>query len=157
MQKGSPMNRLVAIAMIGLVMLPMLGAQEPRQGTQPEGPRGGPVEVIHALLLQAQVMEGERIMFCFPRGDEEPIIVTKVDGKHVRAIDADQKPLDFEELTERLPGWTGVLVVQAEYELDPFFTKLVSDHGVVFLLPKKMFAEMAAASKYRRAPGEPPP
>jgi hypothetical protein len=151
------MNRLLLVLISGLIALPMLGAQELPVGTLPDGPRGGPVEVIHALLVQAQMIEEGQIMFCFPRGEEVPSLITKVDGKTVRAVDAKLAPLDIDDLDQRLPGYTSVLVVQAEYELDPFFTKLLNEQSVVFFLPKKMFAEMAKASKLRRTPGVPAP
>jgi hypothetical protein len=152
------MNRLLLATAVGAALLPMLAAQEPRGGTLPPGPRGGPVEVIHALFVQAQMVEDGQVMFCFPRGDQVPSLVAKVDGKDVRAVGRDLKPLDVAELDKRLPGYTGVVVVQAEFALpDAFFLKVLHERSVIFVLPKAMFAPMAKASEARRAPREPQP
>jgi hypothetical protein len=152
------MNRLLLVAVVAVACLPMLGAQERKQGTLPPGPRGGPVEVIHALFVQAQMIDDGQVMFCFPRGEEVPSLITKVDGKAVRALGADLKPLGVAELEKRLPGYTGVVVVQAEFDVpDAFFMKVLHERSVMFVLPKKMFAPMAKASESRRAPGEPRP
>ena len=81
-----------------------------------------------------------------------------MDGKEVRAVGADLKPLDVAELGKRLPGYTGVVVVQAEFELpDAFFLKVLHERSVVFVLPKNMFEPMAKASEKRLAPGQPWP
>jgi hypothetical protein len=114
--------------------------------------------VIHALFVQAQMLDKGQVMFCFPRGDEVPALFAKVDGMEVRAIGRDLKPLDAAELEKRLPGYTGVVVVQAEFEVPAaFFLKVLNERSVIFVLPKKFFAPMAKASESRRAPGEPLP
>jgi hypothetical protein len=152
------MNRLIFPIVVAVALLPMSAAQEPKRGTLPPGPRGGPVEVIHALFVQAQMLDKGQVMFCFPRGDEVPALFAKVDGEEVRAIGRDLKPLDVAELEKRLPGYTGVVVVQAEFEVpDAFFLKVLTERSVIFVLPKKLFAPMAKASESRRAPGEPLP
>jgi hypothetical protein len=151
------MSRLLAVTAF-VVLVPTIAAQEPKVGTLPPGPRGGPVEVVHALLLQAQVIENDEIMFLFPRGDQEPALFTKVDGKDVKAVGTDLKPLAPAELRKRLAGYTPVVVVQAEFELpDPFFVKALNEKTVIFALAKDKFAPMAKASAVRRRPGEIPP
>jgi hypothetical protein len=151
------MSRFLAAAIFAAVV-PVLAAQEPKVGTLPPGPRGGPVEVVHALLLQAQVIDDGRVMFLFPRGDQEPALFAKVDGKDVKAVGTDLKPLSRAELEKRLPGYTPVVVVQAEFELpDPFFLKALNEKTVIFAMSKDKFAPMAKAAAVRRRPGEPVP
>jgi hypothetical protein len=149
------MSRLVFFIVVAVVFLPLAGAQDGPKGTLPPGPRGGPVEVIQALFVQAQMIDNDQVMFCFPRGDEVPSLIAKVDGKNVRAVGADLKPLGVAQLEKRIPVYTGVVVVQAEYELpDAFFLKVLNERSVVFVLPKEMFAPMAKASKDRVAAGK---
>jgi hypothetical protein len=90
------------------------------------------------------------------RGEkQQPDLTAKVDGKEVRAVGADLKPLDVAELGKRLPGYRSVVVIQAEFELpDAFFLKVLHQRSVIFVLPKKMFAPMAKASEARLAPGQ---
>ena len=143
------MSRLLAAPLF--LLLPALAAQEPRVVIHPPGPRGGPVEVIHALFLQAQVVENDQIMFLFPRGDRVPSLITKVDGKDVTAVGTDLKPLAPAELRKRLPGYTPVVVVQAEFALpDPFFLKALNEKTVIFALSKDKFAPMKAPAGPRR-------
>jgi len=152
------MNRLLFVAVVGVAFLPVLGAQDGPKGTLPPGPAGGPVEVVHALLVQAQMLEHGQVMFLFPRGDQVPSVTAKVDGKEVRALGTDRKPLAVAELENRLTGWTAVVVVQAEFEVpDASFLKVLHERSVIFVLPKKMFAPMAKASEERLAPGKPRP
>jgi hypothetical protein len=144
--------RLLAVA---IAFLPVAGTQDPHDDGPP-GPRGGPVEVIQALFVQAQMIEGGRAMFCFPRDTGFPSLIVGVDGKEVRALGSDLKPLNVAELGRRLPGYTGVVVVQAEFELpDAFFLKVLNERSVIFVLPAKMYAPMAKASQVRPAPGQP--
>ncbi len=104
------------------------------------------------------MVEDDEVMFCFPRGEQVPSLFAKVDGKKVRALGADLKPLGAAELEKRLPGYTGVVVVQAEFELpDAFFLKVLNERSVIFALPKEMFAPMAKASEIRATPGKPRP
>lgn len=124
----------------------------------PPGPRGGPVEVVHALLVQAQLTDDGRVMFLVPMGEQVPAVFAKLDGKEARAIGTHLKPLTADELKKRLQGWTAVVAVQAEFaEPDAFFLKVLNERSVIFVLPRKVFAPMAKASESRRAPGEPLP
>jgi hypothetical protein len=159
MRGGNPVCRVSLATVLAVVILPLLWAQQPGVGTVPPEPRGGPVEVVHALFVQAQMVEGGQVMFCFPRGEkQQPDFTAKVDGKEVRAVGVDLKPLDVAELGKRLPGYTAVVVVQAEFELpDAFFLKVLRERSVIFVLPKTMFAPMAKASEARLAPGQPRP
>ena len=148
------MKRLLSV-LAAVAILPMLGAQESHKGTLPPGPAGGPVEVVHALIVQAQMIEKGQVMFLYPRGDQVPSVIAKVDGKDVRAIGTNRKPLAVAELEKRLAGWTAVVVVQAEFEApDAHFMKVLHDRSVIFVLPRKMFAPMAKASDERLAPGK---
>ncbi|HYH65372.1 MAG TPA: hypothetical protein VD866_11810 [Urbifossiella sp.] len=148
------MTRLLTVAVIagGTALL----AQEPRFGTLPAGPRGGPVEVVSVLFLQAQVIDDGRVMFLFPRGDQEPALLTKVDGKTVKALDRDGKALTAAEVGKRLSGYTPVVVVPAEFAPpDPFFLKALDAKTVVFALPRTQFAPMAKAAEFRHPLGVP--
>src|SRR5262249_35670853 len=127
-QTGGRMRRLILLIVVAVAFLPMSAAQDGPKGTLPPGPRGGPVEVIHALFVQAQMVDDNEVRFCFPRGEQVPSLFAKVDGKKVRAVGADLKPLGAAELEKRLPVYTGVVVVQAEYELpDAFFLKVLNE------------------------------
>jgi hypothetical protein len=150
------MNRVLLAIAVAVTLLSMLGAQDRQPGTLPPDPKDGPVEVIHALFVKAQIIDDGQVMFIFPRGEEVPSLIAKVDGKKVRAVGADLKPLGVAELAKRLPRYTGVVVVQAEYELpDAHFLKVLNDRSVVFVLPKEMFAPMDKASGERPAAGPP--
>jgi hypothetical protein len=149
------MNRLLLAAVVGVAFLTVSGAQDGPKGTLPPGPSGGPVEVVHALIVQAQMLENGQVMFLYPRGDQVPSVTAKVDGKDVRALGTDRKPLTVAELEKRLAGWTAVVVVQAEFEVpDAHFLKVLHERSVIFVLPKKLFAPMAKASEDRFAPGK---
>jgi hypothetical protein len=150
------MNRLLLAGAVAVSLPSMLGAQDRQSGTLPPDPRNGPVEVIHALFVKAQMIDNGQVMFIFPRGEEVPSLIAKVDGKKVRAVGTDLKPLGAAELKKRLPVYTIVVAVQAEYELpDPHFLKVLNDRSVVFVLPKEMFAPMAKASGERPPAGPP--
>ena len=152
---GGPMNRLLFVAVVGVAFLPAWGAQDGPGGTLPPGPAGGPAEVVHALLVQAQMLEDGQVMFLYPRGDQVPSVTAKVDGKDVRALGTDRKPLAGAELEKRLAGWTAVVVGQAEFEVpDAHFLKVLHERSVSFVFPKKIFAPMAKASEERLAPGK---
>jgi hypothetical protein len=85
-------------------------------------------------------------------------VTAKVDGKEVQALGRDLKPLTAAELDKRLPSWTGMVVVQAEFALpDPHFLKVLNERCVIFVLPKKLFTPMAKAAEERRRPGQPLP
>ena len=62
-------------------MLSMLEAWDRQPGTLPPDPKDGPVEVIQALIVKAQMIEDGQVMFIFPRGEEVPSLIAKVDGK----------------------------------------------------------------------------
>lgn len=152
------MSRLIVLIVVAVPFLSLLDAQEAHRGALPSGPTGGPVEVIHALFVQAQMIEDRQVMFCFPRGEDAPSLIAKVDGEKVRAVGPDLKRLDVAELRQRLPGYTGIVVVQKEFELpDAFFLKVLNERGIIFVLPQEMFAPMARASEVRVATGNPPP
>src|SRR5262249_16830931 len=121
-------NHLLLATAVAVALLSLLGAQDRQPGTLPPDPRNGPLEVIHALLGTAQMIEDGPVMFIFPRGEEVPSLIAKVDGKKVRAVGAALKPLGAAELEKRLPVYTGVVVVQAEYELpDAYFLKVLNE------------------------------
>src|SRR5262249_43634350 len=150
------MNRLLLATAVAVTLLSMLGAQDRQPGTLPPDPKDGPVEVIQALIVKAQMIDDGQVMFIFPRGEEVPSLIAKVDGKKVRAIGVDLNPLGVAELEKRLPRYTSVVVVRAEYELpDAHFLKVLNDRRVVFVLPKEMFAPMAKAARERPAAGAP--
>jgi hypothetical protein len=150
------MYRVPLATAFAVALLPLLWAQPPRVGTLPPEPRGGPVEVVHALFVQAQMIKDGQVMFMFPRGEkQQPDLTVKVDGKDVRAFGANLKPLEIDALGKRLPGYTSVVVIQAEFELpDAFFLKVLHEQSVIFVLPKKIFAPMAKAAEARLAPGQ---
>lgn len=156
MRGGNLVYRVSFASVLAVAILPLLWAQQPGIGTLPPEPRGGPVEVVHALFVQAQMIKDGQVMFMFPRGEnQQPDLAVNVDGKDVRAVGADLKPLDVAALGKRLPGYTSVVVIQAEFELpDAFFLKVLHERSVIFVLPKKMFAPMAKASEARLAPGQ---
>jgi uncharacterized protein (TIGR03067 family) len=154
------MNRLMLIAVIAGAFLAMSRAQDRHPGTLPPGPPPGPTwgtpMLIDALFVQANMIEGGRVMFFGPQEDEPdpekvppPSIIVKVDGKAVRAVGTDRKPLGITELNKRLSIRAAVVVVHSQPP-DPFFLKTLHDRGVVFVVPKKLFAQMAKA-----AAGEP--
>ena len=150
------MYRLVLIAAVAAALLPMLGAQEPQRGTLPPGPPPGPTwgtpVLINALFVQANMIEGGQVMFFGPQEDEPdpnkvppPSIIAKVDGKTVRAFGTDRKPLDITELNKRLSIRAAVVVAHSQPP-DLFFLKALNDRSVVFVVPKKLFAQMAKAA-----------
>src|SRR5262249_57687914 len=111
------MNRLLLATAVAVTLLSMLGAQDRQPGTLPPDPKDGPVEVIQALIVKAQMIDDGQVMFIFPRGEEVPSLIAKVDGKKVRPIGVDLKPLGVAELEKRLPAIRAFVAVQAEYEL----------------------------------------
>jgi hypothetical protein len=153
------MNRLMLMVIVAGAFLPILGAQDRRQGTLPPGPPPGPMPgtagLIDALFVQAEMIQGGEVMFLVwidepdPKKFPLPSVSAKVDGKAVRAVGADRKPLDITELTKRLPTWTAVVVVHGQPP-DPFFLKVLNERSVVFVVPKKLFDQMA-----KSAGGEP--
>jgi uncharacterized protein (TIGR03067 family) len=150
------MNRLMLIAVIGGAFLTMLGTQDGRRGTLPAGPAPGPVPgtawLVDALFMQANMIEGGDVMFLVPVAETDPnklpsppAVFVKVDGKAVRAFGADRKPLDIPELNKRLSMRAAVVVVHGQPP-DPFFLKVLNERSVVFVVPKKLFDQMAKAA-----------
>jgi uncharacterized protein (TIGR03067 family) len=150
------MNRLLSILVIAAVFLAMSQAQDRQPGTLPPGPPPGPTwgtpMLIDALFVQANMVEGGQVFFFGPQEDEPdptkvppPSIIAKVDGKAVRAVGIDRKPLDIPELNKRLSIRAAVVVVHGQPP-DHFFLKALNDRSVVFVVPKKLFAQMAKAT-----------
>jgi uncharacterized protein (TIGR03067 family) len=150
------MNRLLSILVFAAVFLAMSQAQDRQPGTLPPGPPPGPTwgtpMLIDALFVQANMVEGGHVLFFGPQEDEPdptkvpaPSIIAKVDGMAVRAVSTDRKPLDITELNKRLSIRAAVVVVHGQPP-DPFFLKALNDRSVVFVVPKKLFAQMAKAA-----------
>jgi uncharacterized protein (TIGR03067 family) len=148
------MNRLVVGFAVAGAFLSPLGTQE--RPVLPPGPAPGPAQgtawLIDALFMSAQVMEGGKVIFFVPVDEPDPkkplpppAVFAKVDGKAVRAVGADRKPLDITELNKRLSTRAAVLVVHGQPP-DPFFLKVLNERSVVFVVPKKLFAQMAKAA-----------
>jgi uncharacterized protein (TIGR03067 family) len=142
--------------LVAVVFLPVLGAQD--RPILPPGPPPGPAEgtaaLVDALFVQANMIEGGRVLFVVPNADEEaaPSVLLKVDGKAVRAFGIDRKPLDVTELNKRLSVRAAAVVVHGQPP-DPFFLKALSDRSVVFVVPKKRFDQMARAAGAELLPG----
>jgi uncharacterized protein (TIGR03067 family) len=155
------MNRLMLIIVVTAgAFLAMSRAQDRQPGTLPPGPPPGPTwgtpVSINALFVQAHMIEGGQVLFSGPQEDEPdpnkvppPSIIRKVDGKAVRAVGTDRKPLDLKELEKRLSVRAAVVVVHTQPP-DLFFLKALNYRGVIFVVPKNLFAQMAKA-----AAGEP--
>ena len=152
------MNRLMLIAVIAGAFLAMSQAQDRQPGTLPPGPPPGPTwgtsMLIDALFVQANMVEGGHVFFFGPQEGEPdsnkvppPSIMAKVDGKAVRAFGTDRKPLDIPELNRRLSPRTAVVVVHSQPP-DSFFLKPLNDRSVVFVVPKKLYAQMAKAAAW---------
>jgi uncharacterized protein (TIGR03067 family) len=115
--------------------------------------------LIDALLVQANMFEGGQVMFLVPRDEPDPkrlppppAIFAKVDGKAVRAFGANRRPLDITELNKRLSIRAAVVVVHGQPP-DPFFLKVLNERSVVFVVPKKLFDQMAKAAEGEPLPG----
>jgi RNA polymerase sigma factor (sigma-70 family) len=131
------------------------GADQPRF-LPPTGP-GGPGEVVAAQIVEAQVLANGRVMFFVPqdRSDPDrprpPDITVAVDGKEVRAVGVDGKPLEIAELKRRLPKWTAVVVFPSELDLpDDFYRKVLHERTVIFLVPQSILTRMSKAAAARR-------
>jgi uncharacterized protein (TIGR03067 family) len=149
------MNRLVFAFIAAVAFLSLSGAQD-RPFVLPPGAEQGTAWVIDALFMPANMLEGGQVMFLVPRDEPDPkklppppAFFAKVDGKAVRAVGADRKPLDITELNKRLAVRAAVVVVHGQPP-DAFFLKVLNERSVVFVVPKKLFDQMA-----RAAGGEP--
>jgi uncharacterized protein (TIGR03067 family) len=112
--------------------------------------------LIDSLFVQANMIDGGQVLFFGPQEDQPdpekvppPSIMVKVDGKAVRAVGTDRKSLNVTELNKRLSIRAAVVVVHSQPP-DPFFLKVLNDRSVVFVVTKKLFAQMVKA-----AAGEP--
>ena len=149
------MNRLMLIVVVAGAFLAMLGAQDRPPGTLPPGPAPGPADntwLIDALFVQANMIEGGEVMFLVPKNEPDPkklppppSVFAKVDGKAVRAFGTDRKPLGITELNKRLAIRAAAVVVHGQAP-DPFFLKALNERTVVFVVPKKLFDQMAKAA-----------
>jgi uncharacterized protein (TIGR03067 family) len=148
------MNRLVFAFIAAVAFLSLSGAQD--RPVLPPGPAPGPAQgtawVIDALFLPANMIEGGQVMFLVPRDEPDPkklppppAFFVKVDGKAVRAFGTDRKPLDITELNKRLTIRAAVVVVHGQAP-DRFFLKVLNERSVVFVVPKKLFDQMAKAA-----------
>jgi uncharacterized protein (TIGR03067 family) len=94
------------------------------------------------------MVEGGEVMFMAPADEPDPkkvpppSISVKVDGKAVRAFGVDRKPLDIPELNKRLSLRAAAVVVHGQAP-DPFFLKALGERTVVFVVPRKLFDQMA--------------
>jgi uncharacterized protein (TIGR03067 family) len=154
------MNRLMSVVAVAVTLLPALGAQD--RPVLPPGPAPGPANgtsLIDALFMQASMVEGGEVMFLVPMDDPDatklpppPAIFARVDGKAVRAVGADRKPLDITELNKRLSIRAAVVVVHGQPP-DPFFLKALNERSVVFVVPKRLFDRMAKSARGEPLPG----
>ena len=152
------MKRLLQAGTLALALLTVSSAQDPHIGTLPPEPSGGTGEVIDALIVGAEMIGDDQVMFLVPQDAPHPnlpvpppSIVAKVDGKVVRAFGVDGKPLENTELKKRLPTWTAVVVVPSDLNLpDRFYMKVLNERTVTFMVPKKLLIPMARASRARR-------
>jgi uncharacterized protein (TIGR03067 family) len=95
------------------------------------------------------MIEGGEVLFLVPRAEPDPkklppppAISVKVDGKAIRAFGVDRKPLDIPELNRRLALRAAAVVVHGQAP-DPFFLKVLHERTVIFVVPKKLFDQMA--------------
>ncbi len=152
---------LVTIVVAGLFGAP--NAQDPHVLNLPPEPAGGTGEVIDLLIVGAEIIEDGRVMFFVPQDAPDPrqsppppSVIAKVDGKVVRAIGMDGKPLADAELKNRLPTWTSVVVIPADLDVpDPFYMKVLNERTVTFVVPKKLLLPMAKAARTAQEMGRP--
>jgi uncharacterized protein (TIGR03067 family) len=148
------MNRLLLLVV--LAFLPVSGAQD--RPVLPPGPPPGPTWgtacLVGALFVQANMIQGGQVLLLVPHADETipPAVILKVDGKAVRAFGTDRKALDRTELNKRLAVRAAAVVVHGQPP-DPFFLKALSERSVVFVVPKKLFDQMAKAAAAEPLPG----
>jgi hypothetical protein len=159
------MNRLLQATTVTVALVTVSSAQDPHIGIiQPEV-ASGTGEVIDALIVGAEMIGDGQVMFSVSQDAPHPrlpapppSIVATVDGKVVRAVGVDGKPLENAELKKRLPTWTAVVVVPADLDLpDRFYMKVLNERTVTFMVPKKLLIPMARASRARRNSDGPRP
>jgi uncharacterized protein (TIGR03067 family) len=147
------MNRTTLMLAVAALFLSTLVAQDRQQGTLPPGPAPGPTDsslLVNALVVPANMIQGGTVMFLVqtPQTDPNKVVppdtTVAVDGKAVRAFGVDRKPLDVPELNKRLALRTAAVVVHGQAP-DPFFLKALGDRTVVFVVPKRLFDQMAKA------------
>jgi hypothetical protein len=136
-------------------------AQEELRFAPPFGPRGTG-EVIGAHLVEAQVLPNGRVSFFVHRDGTDfrqpPDITAAIDGKDVRAVGADGKPLDPAELRRRLTRWTTVVVFPSYLDLPAdYFRKALHERTVIFLVPRPVLARMDRAAAARQKSDDPRP
>lgn len=148
------MTRIATVAALA-TLLPTLAAQDRPVGTLPPGPPPGPADLsylVNALVVQANMVADGEVMVLAPVDEPDPkkpppppAVFLKVDGKAVRAFGTDRKPLDIAELNRRLSIRAPAVVVHGQPP-DPFFLKVLHERSVVFVVPKKVFDQLARAA-----------
>jgi RNA polymerase sigma factor (sigma-70 family) len=132
--------------------------------TQTRGLEGvvGSGDVVTALVVVARATRNGHVLFVVrpdaPDRGKTPAewsVAAAVDGKEVRAVAADGRPLDHAELGSRLSGWKAVVVFPADLGLpDAPFRSVLAERGVIFLLPRALYTPMANAAGARRKPDD---
>lgn len=131
----------------------LLGAQDSGVGTLPEGPGSG--EVIQALLVEARLTAGGGITLYATRGEGGTGLALTVDGKSVRAWGRDRRELKPADLPPRFDGWTGVIVIPADYDVpDAIFLEVLNERCTIVSVPKTTFEMLLRIAARRRPPGE---
>jgi RNA polymerase sigma factor (sigma-70 family) len=127
----------------------------------PEGPVAAG-EAIGAVIVEASVTRDGLVKFVVPREADVPgrppdrsYPTAQVDGKVVRAVDVDGRPLDTAELADRLTQWRAVVVFPNDLDLPlPTSRKVLAERTVIFQLPRALYTPMANAAGARRKWGE---
>lgn len=125
----------------------------------------GPGEVVDLLLVEAWAAPDGQITFVVPREVLQPdkmppgpFITARVDGKDLRAVGVDGKPLDTTELVKRLPKWTVAVIIPADQGLpDDLYREVLAKRSVIFLVSKALFTPMAKAAGARKRSDGPRP
>jgi RNA polymerase sigma factor (sigma-70 family) len=136
-------------------------SQEELRFMPPAGPNGTG-DVIGAHIVEAQMLPNGRVSFFVRRDGTEPVqppdITAAIDGKEVRAVGVDGKPLDVAELKRRLTRWTAVVILPSDLELPKdYYRKVLNERTVIFLVPKPILERMAKAAAARRKADDPQP
>jgi hypothetical protein len=125
----------------------------------------GPGEVVDVLLVEAWAAPDGQVTFVVPHGTQQPdqpppvpFVTVKVDGKDIRAVGVDGRPLDTTELVKRLPKWTVAVVIPADQGLpDDLYREVLAKRGVIFLVSKALFTPMSKAAGARKKSDGPRP